>query len=957
MLNRFKILSFAILMLTSSSNCLYANTFTTQIQIMLNTLDFNAGPEDGIFGEKTKTALENFYKKNKKIYDGNLSQNEFDDISSKMPKDFSKEDLILKISSNQYRNSFIKKTLNLENYENEINLLNSLSEKNDHNYPWLQMNVSFEDARHLVSRTGIGAHPSEISRLVGLTRSQAISMIIANIDSRHPETEIPIFFNKPYPNYWIQGDLDENDQQKFRVARDKEMEELRLWVVSEMLTTQKPAAEKLIMFWHNHFVSSYSGVNENVHLIAKQHWTFRQLGHTNFRSLAKAIIKDAAMLEYLDNKQSRKKNPNENFARELLELFVIGEGNYSEKTVKEVARAFTGYSSNGLRQDEFRFNHWDHDSGWKIIFDRKGHFDGDDVIDILLNQSETSEFIARKFWKNYVSDFNFNDEEIKKIAKIFKSSDYDIKTLLRSTLSSKSFWEPQNRATIVKSPIDFIIGTIRSTGRLPDTWPSIPNELATLGQNIFEPPNVAGWPGGGDWIVPSRLLMRRGMLSGLANPLQTENINMSENMMMNMFSNADTDKNADADQINNIYVRYAAENFEGPPEYILQAFDKNNKLIWRSDRTRAKGGIDTSLFGQNNNQNQNWQIQHFEVPSELNPDFFKLFFLNDRAGPSGTGDRNLFIDWVTIPGKKFLASDGYQSTNCQNANQNPGALYCGGFLKLKTFKNLGGRPTSEKIKTQNYNGLSFERISFDWANDLKENNNRWANFNISLSKPKFKNIKLDAIRISIIRNRDNRGERIFMRLEERNCFPNCLGGPLPRSAFKDNKSKDRSVNYLISGATDHNESRQWYDLSEESKQFVAELIMGIPQMLNEMQKGRHWKNRNGINKFDGWKPVFKQIEMRLPKSKYAKIAKKHPIKIYKSENNSNEMMQMMSDLKSVKTLNMHGKRSSDVNWINYIGESNTEKPTKLFLAQAPVSVSTESQILEEIFSDPVFNLK
>ena len=391
MLNRFKILSFAILMLTSSSNCLYANTFTTQIQIMLNTLDFNAGPEDGIFGEKTKTALEKFYKKNKKIYDGNLSQNEFDDISSKMPKDFSKEDLILKISSNQYRNSFIKKTLNLENYENEINLLNSLSEKNDHNYPWLQMNVSFEDARHLVSRTGIGAHPSEISRLVGLTRSQAISMIIANIDSRHPETETPIFFNKPYPNYWIQGDLDENDQQKFRVARDKEMEELRLWVVSEMLTTQKPAAEKLIMFWHNHFVSSYSGVNENVHLIAKQHWTFRQLGHTNFRSLAKAIIKDAAMLEYLDNKQSRKRNPNENLARELLELFVIGEGNYSEKTVKEVARALTGYSSNGLRQDEFRFNHWDHDNGWKIIFDRKGHFDGDDVIDILLNQSETSE--------------------------------------------------------------------------------------------------------------------------------------------------------------------------------------------------------------------------------------------------------------------------------------------------------------------------------------------------------------------------------------------------------------------------------------------------------------------------------------------------------------------------------------------------------------------------------------
>ena len=270
---------------------------------------------------------------------------------------------------------------------------------------------------------------------------------------------------------------------------------------------------------------------------------------------------------------------------------------------------------------------------------------------------------------------------------------------------------------------------------------------------------------------------------------------------------------------------------------------------------------------------------------------------------------------------------------------------------------MDGRPNTKKSKPHNYNGLSFERITFDWANDLKEKNNRWANFNISLSKPQFKNIELDAIRISIVRNRDNRGERIFMRLEERNCFPNCMGGPLPRSAFRDNKSKNRSVNYLISGATDHNESRHWYDLSQEDKQFVAELIMGIPQMLDEMKKGRNWKNRNGTNKFDGWKPVFKQIELKLPKSKYAKIAKNLPIKVIKSKNNNNEMMQMMSDLQSVKTLKMHGKNSIDVNWINYIGGNNTKKPAELFLAQAPVSVSVESQALEEIFSDPVFNLK
>jgi len=111
------------------------------------------------------------------------------------------------------------------------------------------------------------------------------------------------------------------------------------------------------------------------------------------------------------------------------------------------------------------------------------------------------------------------------------------------------------------------------------------------------------------------------MLSSLANPPQSENINLSDNMMMNMFSDANMDASEDPNHINNIYLRYAAENFEGPPEYILQAIDKNNKLIWRSDRTKAKGGIDTSLFGENNNQNKNWQIQHFEVPGELNPEF------------------------------------------------------------------------------------------------------------------------------------------------------------------------------------------------------------------------------------------------------------------------------------------------------------------------------------------------
>ena len=190
MMNHFKILSFIILMIASSNTYLQANTLTTQIQIMLNELNFNAGPEDGIYGNKTKTALESFYQKNKNSFDGKLSQNEFDDILLEMPKGFTNEGLILKASINRHKDSFIKNTLNLENYDNEVNQLNTASEKNEKNAQWLQKNMTFEDARHLISRTGFGAHPSAILRLVGLTRSLAIISIVNLLLHEHGSNTI-----------------------------------------------------------------------------------------------------------------------------------------------------------------------------------------------------------------------------------------------------------------------------------------------------------------------------------------------------------------------------------------------------------------------------------------------------------------------------------------------------------------------------------------------------------------------------------------------------------------------------------------------------------------------------------------------------------------------------------------------------------------------------------------------
>ena len=241
----------------------------------------------------------------------------------------------------------------------------------------------------------------------------------------------------------------------------------------------------------------------------------RELGHTNFRSLAKAMIRDPAMLNYLDNDRSRKEQPNENLARELMELFVLGEGNYTEKDVKEVARALTGYGYNRIRNLEFEFKPWNHDKGRKSILGQRGRFKGEQVVDILLAKPEAAEFITKRFWSVYISEFNNVPEEISRIAAIFRDSDYDIVVLLRTILTSEYFWSNENRATVVKSPIDLVVGTIRTTGVLPEWWPTIPNRLATIGQNLYEAPNVAGWPGGADWMTPSRLLLRSQMINDL----------------------------------------------------------------------------------------------------------------------------------------------------------------------------------------------------------------------------------------------------------------------------------------------------------------------------------------------------------------------------------------------------------------------------------------------------------
>jgi len=383
--------------------------------------------------------------------------------------------------------------------------------------------LTLSDARHLLTRTGFGANPAAINRFMNLTRSQAVDEVLAGLTS-DVHNALPEWTAKPAPNRWKRLELSNDNRRLFRQIRYKELRSLTKWWIKEMIESPNPQSERLVLFWHNHFPTAYSTINEQTIATYRQHMLLREHGSGNFRTLLKGIIRDPAMLNYLDNNGSRKSNPNENLARELMELFTLGEGNYTEQDVKNAARALTGYSYSQMYDQRFVFKNWNHDTTEKTIFGMNGYFNGDDLVDLILEQPAVGSFIAAKFWQMLIGEIDTESSELTPHAAAFRQSDYDIKTLYRSILASDDFWHIDNRATMIQSPVSLTIGAIRSTGILPSNWKALPLRLAEMGQHLFEPPNVAGWPGGNTWVAPGRLLSRQNWLARFA----TANINKNQ---------------------------------------------------------------------------------------------------------------------------------------------------------------------------------------------------------------------------------------------------------------------------------------------------------------------------------------------------------------------------------------------------------------------------------------------
>ena len=388
------------------------------------------------------------------------------------------------------------------------------------------MPMTFQDARHLLARTGFGGTPTEIRELARFDREAAVDRLLAGV-GRTARTSPPsqVLNALPPAEGMKAKGLSVEQKQALKQERREDAFELKGWWYQELLTTPSLLTERMTLFWHNHFTSSFHKVKWPA-LLYHQNVLLRHHALGSFRDLLFQIAKDPAMVLYLDTQTNHKDHPNENFARELFELFTLGEGHYTEVDIKEAARAFTGWHVALHHGGGFAFNRRQHDSGVKHVLGKTGAFGGEDILAIALDQPACARYITAKLWREFVSD-EPDARDVERLAAEFRNSGYQIAPLLRGLLTLPQFWAPETRGALVKSPVELLVGTIRLLNLPIKDTAMLAKYGKRLGQDLFDPPNVKGWPGGTRWITSATLLNRwqllqRGLRGGdMGGPMHT----------------------------------------------------------------------------------------------------------------------------------------------------------------------------------------------------------------------------------------------------------------------------------------------------------------------------------------------------------------------------------------------------------------------------------------------------
>jgi len=382
-------------------------------------------------------------------------------------------------------------------------------------------------AAHLLRRAGFGGSVADAQRLHAMGLDAAVGSLLDWEGKPDPDVPAPRIFQTTRPGrtqYMAAGSEDARRKlrQEWRRRDFMQFAVIREWWIQMMLRTRHPLRERMTLLWHGHFTSSMRDVRNSYHMYL-QNTLLRRHAAGNFRDLLHAISKDPAMLEYLDNRQNRKGHPNENYAREVMELFTLGTGNYSEQDIKEAARALTGWTFGGNR---FVFNKAQHDDGSKTIMGRTANFDGDQFLDLVLGQKAAPRYLAAKIFRYFAHDYP-NEAVTNGLAQTLASHDWELKPMLRTLFRSRAFYGPYARGTQIKSPVVLLVGLGRSLDLDPELLVGGSALAAQLGQELMAPPNVKGWPGGRDWITTSILLERYNLCGTLVGAQQDKARGMS----------------------------------------------------------------------------------------------------------------------------------------------------------------------------------------------------------------------------------------------------------------------------------------------------------------------------------------------------------------------------------------------------------------------------------------------
>ncbi len=381
------------------------------------------------------------------------------------------------------------------------------------------------EAAHLLNRAGFGGSPAEIKTFHALGREKAVDSLLAPTE---PLDAFPLpawsteeialadmrarFEQRRTVKQAIRDLSPEEGEKAKRVANKKNQMEDRQraleaqgWWFRRMLKTEAPLREKMTLFWHDHFATSIQKVKQPV-LMVRQNELFRQSAFGSFKDLTQAILMDPAMMLYLDTQSSKAGMPNENFAREVLELFTLGEGNYTEQDIRESARALTGYQLN-RKTGKVIHNKRQWDSSDKTVFGKTGKHTGKDVIDLIFGKKEVARFMANKLWEFFVYE-KPSAAALDSLASSFERANFQTGPLLREIFRSKEFYSEAAIRSQIKSPIQYLIGLLKQLeiSNPPAKFPILAEQQ--LGQVLFMPPNVAGWDWGQAWINTNTLLTR-----------------------------------------------------------------------------------------------------------------------------------------------------------------------------------------------------------------------------------------------------------------------------------------------------------------------------------------------------------------------------------------------------------------------------------------------------------------